>query len=72
MSTSAEGSVNGKKDGRKRIFTERHLEEGFAELLQDPFEVTEMARLVDDQALDLMKHRRVRLVAVAAIGAARR
>ena len=33
--------------------------------------MTEMRSLVDDQALDLMKHRRMRLVRIAAIGAAR-
>ena len=33
--------------------------------------MAEMARPVDDEALDLMEHRRMRLVAVAAIGAAR-
>src|SRR4051794_15103293 len=47
------------------------LEESLAEFVQDPFEVTEMRTLVDDQALDLMEHRRVSLVRVAAIGAAR-
>ena len=47
------------------------LEEGLAELLQNPFQVAEMRAAVDDQALDLVEHRRVRLVAVAAIGAAR-
>src|SRR5579872_7492706 len=46
------------------------LEERLAELLEDPFEVAEMRMLVDDQALDLMEHRRVRLIAVAAVGAA--
>src|SRR6516225_10130345 len=48
-----------------------HLEERLAEFLQDPFEVSEMGASVDDKAFDLMEHRRVRLVAVAAIGAAR-
>ena len=70
MSTSADGSVNGKKDGRKRIFTRWHLEERLAELLQDPLQVAHMGALVDHEALDLVEHRRVRLVAVAAIGAA--
>jgi hypothetical protein len=49
MSTSSDGSVNGKKDGRKRIFTFGDLEERLAELLENPFQVAEMARLVDDQ-----------------------
>ena len=39
------------------------LEERLAEFLQDPFQVAEMRALVDDQALDLMEHRRVGLVA---------
>ena len=50
----------------------RHLEEGFAELLEHPFQVPEMGLLVDGQSLDLMEHRRVGLVRVAAIDAARR
>ena len=33
--------------------------------------MTEMRALIDDQAFDLMKHRRVGLVGVAAVGAAR-
>src|SRR5882724_6388087 len=47
------------------------LEERLAEFLEDPFQVTEMRALVDDEALDLMKHRRVGLIGIAAIGAAR-
>ena len=38
------------------------LEEGLAELLQHPLEVAHVGRLVDDEALDLVEHRRVRLV----------
>ena len=49
-----------------------HLEERLAELLEHPLQVTHVGRLVDDEALDLMEHRRVRLVAVAAVDAARR
>src|SRR3990170_2657914 len=49
-----------------------HLEEGFAELLQHPFQVAEMGLLVDHQSLDLMEHRRVGLVRIAAIDPARR
>ena len=71
MSTSSDGSVNGKNDGRKRILTLIDLEERLAELLEDPFQVAEMRALVDHQALDLVEHRRVGLVGVAAIGAAR-
>ena len=58
MSTSIDGSVNGKKDGRKRIFT-FDLEERLAELLQHPLHVGDISRLVDHQTLDLMEHRRV-------------
>jgi hypothetical protein len=47
------------------------LEERLAELVQDPFEVAEMRALVDDEALDLVKLRRVGGVGIDAIGAAR-
>ncbi len=70
MSTSIEGEVKGKKLGRKRIVDLRHFEERLAEFLQHPFEIGERRRLVDHQPLDLMEHRRVGLVGVAAIGAA--
>src|SRR5215470_6820827 len=49
-----------------------HLEERLAEFLEHPFEVPEMSLLVDREPLDLMEHRRVGLVAVAAVDAARR
>jgi hypothetical protein len=62
MSTSIDGSVNGKCEARKRIFVD--LEERLAEFLQHPLEVSHVGGLVDDEALDLMEHRRVRLVAV--------
>src|ERR1035437_9240974 len=47
------------------------LEERLAEFVQDPFEVAEMRALVDDEALDLVKLRRVGGVGIDAIGAAR-
>src|SRR4051812_44524134 len=47
------------------------LEERLAELVQDPFEVTEMRALVDDKVLDLMELRRMRRIRIDAIGAAR-
>src|SRR3954464_12248633 len=47
------------------------LEEGFAEFLENPFEMSEMGALVDHQSFHLMKHRRVGLVAVAAISPSR-
>src|SRR5215470_4988738 len=40
------------------------LEERLAELVQDPFEVTEMRAFVDDEALDLVELRRMRRVRV--------
>src|SRR6516162_5523597 len=43
------------------------FEEGLAGLLQYPFQMAEMRAPVDDQAFDLMEHRRMGLVAVAAI-----
>ena len=48
------------------------LEERLAELLQRPLQVAEVGRLVDDQSLDLVEHRRVRRITVDAIDAARR
>ena len=48
----------------------RHFEERLAEFLQHPLQVGERRRFVDHQPLDLMEHRRVGLVGVAAIGAA--
>lgn len=46
------------------------LKEGFAEFVQNPFQMTEVRTLVDDEPLDLMKNRCVELIPVAAIGAA--
>ena len=71
MSTSSDGSVNGKNDGRKRIFTWSTSKNALQNSSQDPFQVAEMRALVDHQPLDLMEHRRVGLVGVDAIGAAR-
>ena len=47
------------------------LEERAAELLQHPFEIGQIGALVDHQALDLMEHRRMGLIGILAIGAAR-
>ena len=52
---------------RKERRPEAHLdgidfEEGLAEFLEDPFQVTHMRRLVDHQAFDLMEHRRMGLI----------
>ena len=48
------------------------LEEGAEERLERPIEVTERDSLVDDEAFDLVEHRRVGRVAVGAVHAARR
>jgi len=48
----------------------RHFKERFAEFLQHPFQIAHVSRSVDHQALDLMEHRRVRLIRIGAIGAA--
>src|SRR6202790_1713446 len=47
------------------------LEERLAEFVQDPFEVAEMRALVDHEAFDLVKLRRVGGVGIDAVGAAR-
>src|SRR5690349_22567958 len=46
------------------------LEERLAEFSERPFEMAEMRLLVDDEALDLVEHRRVRLVRIGTVGAA--
>jgi hypothetical protein len=71
MSTSNEGSVNGKKEGRKRMVTIVDLEEGLAELLQHPAQMADIGGLVDHQAFDLMEHRRVGRVGILPVGLAR-
>ena len=53
---------------RKERGTKAHadaidFEERLAELLQNPFQMAEMRAPVDDQAFDLMEHRRVGLIA---------
>src|SRR3569623_2909325 len=61
---------------REERRTESHIdvidfEERLAEFRQNPSQMTKVRALVDDEALDLMKHRRVSLVGIATIGAAR-
>ena len=68
MSTSALGSVNGKKLGRKRILDlrpEKFPEEGHEHSL----EVRERDVLVNHEALNLMEHGRVADVGVATVNA---
>src|SRR5579863_3091259 len=60
-----EGKKRRAKAHADAIDFEKRLEEFF----ENPFQVAEVRALVDDQSLDLMKHRRVRLVRIAAIGA---
>src|SRR6266571_6653242 len=60
---------------RKKRGTEAHvdlinLEEGLAEFLQNPFQMPEMRARIDDEALNLVEHGCVGLIAVAAVGAA--
>ena len=66
MSTSAEGSVKGKYDGRKRS------PRGFSKNCsakpgEDALEVREIDVLVEHEALDLVEHWRVRHVGIASI-----
>ena len=49
-----------------------HFEIGAAELNQAAFEVSHMRRLIDHEAFDLVEHRRVSEVRIAAIGPPRR
>src|ERR1700732_3157963 len=49
----------------------RNLEKGFAGFFENPFEMAKMRGAVDDEALDLMKHRCMRLVGIATVGAPR-
>ena len=69
-STSTEGSVKGKKCGRRRTLRSAPnmaLDEG----LERALEVGQRDALVDDQTLDLVEHGRVGGVGVAAVGLAR-
>ncbi len=70
MSTSIEGEVNGKKLGRKRIFTSGTSKNALQNSSSTHFRLPILRRLVDHEPLDLMEHRRVGLVEVGAIGAA--
>src|SRR5437763_17055487 len=49
----------------------RHFEERFAEFLKYPLQVSEMGAAIDDETLDLMELRRVRLVGIDAVCATR-
>ena len=69
-STSTDGSVYGKYDGRKRTGNWRP-EERVQEGLDGALQVAEGDPLAHDQAFDLLEHRRVRDVVVAAVDLAR-
>ena len=58
MSNSADGSVNGKYDGRSREL-EVAAEVGLGERVDGAGEVGEGDAPVDDQPLDLVEHREV-------------
>src|SRR5690606_39294980 len=61
----------GKEARAHAQFHALHLEKGAEKFFQRPFQMAEMRHLIIDKAFDLVQLRRVRLVAVAAIGAAR-
>ncbi len=65
-----DGSVKGKKDGRNRIFTLGTSKKALQNSSSTHFSWPEIGGLVDHQPLDLMKHRRMGLVGIAAIGPA--
>src|SRR5690606_19682061 len=52
-------------------FERLYLKKGFEKVFQHPFHVSHMGAFVYDKALKLMKHWRMCLVAVVAIGPAR-
>ncbi|EGE58936.1 hypothetical protein RHECNPAF_253009 [Rhizobium etli CNPAF512] len=71
LDVDLEGGLGEREEGRAKAH--RHavdLEEGLAELLEHPADIGDIGLLVDDQALDLMEHRRMRGIAVLAIGLA--
>src|SRR3984957_889956 len=63
------GRREGKKARAEAHADMGHFEEGLAEFLEHPFQIGEGRALVDHQALNLVEHRRMRLVGVAPIGA---
>ena len=67
MSNSADGSVNGKYDGRRREPKSR-AEERLGERLDRAGQIGEGDAAVDDQALDLVEHRHVGGVGGVAAG----
>ena len=72
MSISADGSVNGKNDGRKRTVMSSRSKKLRRNSVNTPFRSANDTSSVDPQALDLVEHRRMRRVAVDAVDATRR
>ena len=70
IASSADGSVNGKKSGRKRVRMRSSPKSAAHERLDRAEQVGEGDAAVDGERLDLVEHRRVagveRLVAVGA------
>ena len=69
MSTSAEGSVNGKCEARKRSSTSSTSKNDLQNSSRCPFQHRHRDVGVDGQPLDLMEHRRVGLVVIGAVHA---
>ena len=69
MSISADGSVNGKNDGRKRTFRSSRSKKRRRNSVSTPLRSANADVVVDPQALDLVEHRRVRRVGVDAVDA---
>ena len=72
----ADVDFGGRLGERKMRGAKTHLhivdfEERLAHFFDCPFQVAHVRRFVDHQRFDLVEHRRVRLVAIAARGAAR-
>src|SRR5947209_11079240 len=58
-----------KERGTKAHLHGRHFEERLAEFLKNPFQVPEMGAAIDNQPLDLVELRRMRLIRIDAIRA---
>ena len=71
MSTSADGSVNGKYDGRSRIFRSRS-KNACTKPCRMAFMFAKLMSSSDHEPFDLVEHRRVRHVGIAPIHAPRR
>ena len=72
MSISADGSVNGKNDGRKRTSSSSFSKKRRRKSVYTPFRSAKLMCSSIHKPFDLVEHRRVRRVGVDAVGAARR